>query len=81
MKKLIIFSICTVSAVLFYQNRYRVMNTVLGQPRIRQSFIHFFLKIPFIRNKFIQHHFRNCLAIVCTHLHMININLFERLVS
>ncbi|MCY8856037.1 hypothetical protein [Bacillus atrophaeus] len=57
MKKLIIFSICTVSAVLFYQNRYRVMNTVLGQPRIRQSFIHFFLKVPFIRNKFIQQAF------------------------
>lgn len=54
MKKLLIYAIFAVSAVMFYQNRYRLMNTVLSQPGIRRSFIHLFLRIPFIRNKFIQ---------------------------
>ncbi|MBT2574422.1 hypothetical protein J7E26_10715 [Bacillus sp. ISL-51] len=57
MKKLLIYSLCAVSVFAVYQNRYRLMNSVLSKPRIRQSFIHFFLKIPFIRNKFIQQAF------------------------
>ncbi len=31
MKKLLIYAIFAVSAVMFYQNRYRLMNTVLSQ--------------------------------------------------
>ncbi|WP_342412455.1 hypothetical protein NYE22_08905 [Bacillus sp. FSL K6-1560] len=57
MKKLLIYAIFAVSAVMFYSNRYRLMNTVLSQPGIRRSFIHLFLRIPFIRNKFIQQAF------------------------
>ncbi|ABS74680.1 MULTISPECIES: hypothetical protein [Bacillus] len=57
MKKLLIYSLCAVSVLAVYQNRYRLMNSVLSQPGIRRSFIHFFLKIPFIRNKFIQQAF------------------------
>lgn len=49
MKKLLIYAIFAVSAVMFYQNRYRLMNTVLSQPGIRRSFIHLFLRIPLDR--------------------------------
>ncbi|MDA7026944.1 hypothetical protein PJ311_10025 [Bacillus sp. CLL-7-23] len=40
--------------VLFFQNRYRVLNFVLGQDRIRHYFIHWIMRIPFFRNKFTQ---------------------------
>ncbi|MDA1474840.1 hypothetical protein [Bacillus changyiensis] len=41
-----------ITIVLFFQNRYRVLNFVLGQDRIRHYFIHWIMRIPFFRNKF-----------------------------
>lgn len=32
MKKMLIYSLCAVSVLAVYQNRYRLMNSVLSQP-------------------------------------------------
>lgn len=44
MKKLLIYAIFAVSAVMFYQNRYRLMNTVLSQPGNQAVFYPFVFK-------------------------------------
>ncbi|MGN9864649.1 hypothetical protein [Bacillus swezeyi] len=57
MRKVTFIVIGALAALVFFQNRYRVINLILGQNRIRHYFIHWMMRIPFIRNRFIQQAF------------------------
>ncbi|MEC1261174.1 hypothetical protein P9D34_12045 [Bacillus swezeyi] len=57
MRKVTFIVLGALAALVFFQNRYRVINFILGQNRIRHYFIHWMMRIPFIRNKFIQQAF------------------------
>ncbi|MBP1080670.1 MULTISPECIES: hypothetical protein [Bacillus] len=54
MKKLLFILICAAVLSILVDNRYRVLNVVLGQDKLRHYFIHSIMKIPFIRNRFIE---------------------------
>ncbi|MGG3623819.1 hypothetical protein ABES25_09730 [Bacillus gobiensis] len=54
MKKLLFILICAALLSILVDNRYRVLNVVLGQDKLRHYFIHSIMKIPFIRNRFIE---------------------------
>jgi hypothetical protein len=41
-----------------YRYRYRIMNSVLGNPNIRKTFIRMSMSIPFVRNKMMSQAFR-----------------------
>ncbi|MFN2745331.1 MULTISPECIES: hypothetical protein [unclassified Bacillus (in: firmicutes)] len=57
MRKVTFILLGTLAALILFQNRYRVINVILGQNRIRHYFIHWIMRIPFVRNKFIQQAF------------------------
>ncbi|WP_179115708.1 hypothetical protein [Bacillus sonorensis] len=57
MRKVTFILLGTLAALVLFQNRYRVINVILGQNRIRHYFIHWIMRIPFVRNKFIQQTF------------------------
>jgi hypothetical protein len=42
-----------------YQYRYRVVNFVLGQPELRRYFIHLSMRVPFLRDRFINRAFHS----------------------
>ncbi|WP_201278480.1 hypothetical protein [Bacillus sp. NSP9.1] len=57
MRKVTFILLGTLAALILFQNRYRVINVIHGQNRIRHYFIHWIMRIPFVRNKFIQQAF------------------------
>ncbi|BCE07466.1 MAG: hypothetical protein KZY76_01625 [Bacillus sp. (in: Bacteria)] len=57
MRKVTFIAVGIIAALVFFQNRYRVINFILGQNQIRHYFIHLMMRIPFFRNKFIQQAF------------------------
>ncbi|MBM7604692.1 hypothetical protein JOC75_002695 [Metabacillus crassostreae] len=40
-----------------YRYRYRIVNYVLGQPELRKYFIQLSMRVPFIRDKFVNRAF------------------------
>ncbi|MCM3412629.1 MULTISPECIES: hypothetical protein [Metabacillus] len=40
-----------------YRYRYRIVNFVLGQPQLRRYFINLSMRIPFIRDRFVNRAF------------------------
>lgn len=40
-----------------YRYRYRIVNYVLGQPELRRYFIQLSMRVPFIRDKFVNRAF------------------------
>ncbi|MDQ0224873.1 hypothetical protein [Metabacillus niabensis] len=40
-----------------YRYRYQIVNAVLGQPQLRRFFIRLSMRIPFIRDRFVQRAF------------------------
>ncbi|WP_168733826.1 hypothetical protein [Metabacillus sediminilitoris] len=42
-----------------YQYRYRIVNFVLGQPAIRRYFIQLSMRVPFLRERFINRAFHS----------------------
>ncbi|MEC0715422.1 hypothetical protein P8874_04685 [Bacillus licheniformis] len=57
MRKVTFIVVGVIATLVFFQNRYRVINFILGQNQIRHYFIHLMMRIPFFRNKFIQQAF------------------------
>ena len=57
MNKMIWSVVFTLFAFVLVQNRYRLMNLILGQNQVRHLFIKWLLKIPYFRTKFIRQAF------------------------
>lgn len=57
MNKMIWSIVFTLFAFVLVQNRYRLMNLILGQNQVRHFFIKWLMKIPYFRTKFIRQAF------------------------
>ncbi|MDE0640544.1 hypothetical protein PWJ77_08680 [Bacillus sp. CNPSo 3703] len=57
MNKMIWSIVFTLFAFVLVQNRYRLMNLILGQNQVRHFFIKRLMKIPYFRTKFIRQAF------------------------
>ncbi|WP_353855238.1 hypothetical protein [Bacillus sp. Bos-x628] len=57
MNKMIWSIVFTLFALVVVQNRYRLMNLVLGQDQVRHFLIKSLMKIPYFRTKFIHQAF------------------------
>ncbi|MFJ5964870.1 hypothetical protein [Bacillus sp. NPDC093026] len=57
MNKMIWSIVFTLFALVVVQNRYRLMNLVLGQDQVRHFLIKSLMKIPYFRTKFIRQAF------------------------
>ncbi|GAA0345699.1 hypothetical protein GCM10008967_40150 [Bacillus carboniphilus] len=47
-----------VTVMLLYNNRYKIMNVLLGQYFVRKLLIRYSMQIPFLREKFVQGTFK-----------------------
>ena len=57
MNKMIWSIVFTLFAFVLVQNRYRLMNLILGQNQVRHFLIKWLMKIPYFRTKFIRQAF------------------------
>jgi hypothetical protein len=44
-------------AFALYRYRYRIVNVVLGQPELRRYFIQLSMRVPFLRDRFVNRAF------------------------
>ncbi|MGM7721126.1 hypothetical protein [uncultured Metabacillus sp.] len=54
MRRLIMLA---VGSFAIYRYRYRIVNFVLGQPELRRFFIQLSLRVPFLRDRFVNRAF------------------------
>lgn len=54
MKKLMLILFCSVVLAIVFNNRYRVLNVILGQDKLRHYVIHTIMRFPLFRNRFIE---------------------------
>ncbi|WP_170289382.1 hypothetical protein [Metabacillus lacus] len=57
MRTLLRLAIMLIAGAAIYKYRYRIVNYLLGQPEIRRTFISLSMRLPFIRDKFVQRAF------------------------
>lgn len=57
MKKLLFILICAAAISIMIDNRYRILNVILGQNMLRHYIIHTIMRFPFFRNRFIEQPF------------------------
>lgn len=57
MQKLLRYMLIIIGGLLVYRFRYRLVNFLLGQRFLRSYFIRLSMKMPFLRDKFLQRAF------------------------
>ncbi|MGE6629313.1 hypothetical protein [Bacillus sp. NPDC077027] len=57
MNKMIWSIVLALFALVLVQNRYKLVNIILGQNQVRHFFIMWLMKIPFFRTRFIRQAF------------------------
>ncbi|MDQ0231980.1 hypothetical protein [Metabacillus malikii] len=55
MKRVIMLA---VGSMALYRYRYKIVNVILGQPNLRRMFVRLSMRIPFLKERFMQKAFQ-----------------------